>query len=301
MVRDEAGQKRRAVLRFNTHHRLRRQGDRAFDIRRRRVSEGRYIFVGHPAGRSDADRDSRRRLASARVGNSAFRRGRRRSRGSTFWSVFLRAIAVGCPFSVGRGGPDASAGVRGHCRPIGAHAGGQCQARRRGLFASVRRFYVVACAGGADDLRWQSEPDRQRRESAPVLPGLRSHRIRQNRRLCAFLFVVAVASFVSCPDALHCLAANDQAARYGFIEFELLSSVATALALSGSMLGDRAIKVGKANNPIVKSGGIGPEETVRVLMFICLCCFPVVIMRSCTGRAEEQESGRSHEESPVSE
>jgi len=53
--------------------------------------------------------------------------------------------------------------------------------------------------------------------------------------------------------------ASDNASRYSFVEFKELSSAAMAMQLTGSMLGDRAIKVGKANNPIVKPAGTSDD------------------------------------------
>jgi len=71
--------------------------------------------------------------------------------------------------------------------------------------------------------------------------------------------------FKSCGDIIYIKLAGDaaQSARYAFIEFKELPSAQTALTLSGTMLGDRAIKVGKANNPIVKVGGASGEPTVQ--------------------------------------
>jgi len=40
--------------------------------------------------------------------------------------------------------------------------------------------------------------------------------------------------------------------RFGFVEFLTKEAADNAVALSGRMLGDRQIKVGKANNPIIK-------------------------------------------------
>jgi RNA recognition motif-containing protein len=59
--------------------------------------------------------------------------------------------------------------------------------------------------------------------------------------------------------------ASDNASRYAFIEFKELGHAAMAMQLTGSMLGDRQIKVGKANNPIVKpaSEEPDPEENQR--------------------------------------
>lgn len=60
--------------------------------------------------------------------------------------------------------------------------------------------------------------------------------------------------FLGCGEILFTKIAgsNDQASRYGFIEFKELSGAQRALSLNGTQLGDRNIKVGKANNPIVK-------------------------------------------------
>lgn len=60
--------------------------------------------------------------------------------------------------------------------------------------------------------------------------------------------------FLGCGEILFTKIAgsNDQASRYGFIEFKELSGAQRALSLNGTQLGDRSIKVGKANNPIVK-------------------------------------------------
>jgi len=61
--------------------------------------------------------------------------------------------------------------------------------------------------------------------------------------------------FSSVGEILFCKVAGDVVSgiRYGFVEFKDLAAAAAAQALSGTMVGDRAIKVGKANNPIVKT------------------------------------------------
>jgi hypothetical protein len=58
--------------------------------------------------------------------------------------------------------------------------------------------------------------------------------------------------FSACGEINHVKVVGDSSQRHGFIEFKLLSSVATAMSLNGTQLGDRVIKVNHANNPIVK-------------------------------------------------
>ncbi len=66
--------------------------------------------------------------------------------------------------------------------------------------------------------------------------------------------------FSVCGEVTYVKLAGDSVAgvRYAFVEFKDQISAAAAMALSGSMLGDRAVKVGKANNPIVKNNPSPP-------------------------------------------
>ncbi len=55
------------------------------------------------------------------------------------------------------------------------------------------------------------------------------------------------------PIAYSKLAGDINGVRYGFVEFEKLEHATFALTYTGRVLGDRAIKVGKAHNPIIKN------------------------------------------------
>jgi len=66
--------------------------------------------------------------------------------------------------------------------------------------------------------------------------------------LAAFFSTCGEVSFVKLAGSVDIT----QVTRYAFVEFKEQASAIVAMSLSGATLGDRVIKVGKANNPIVK-------------------------------------------------
>jgi len=73
--------------------------------------------------------------------------------------------------------------------------------------------------------------------------------------------------FSSCGDIEFVKMAGDnaQGVRYAFIEFKAIDSAVTAQGLTGTVIGDRPIKVGKADNPIVRPVDKDPNKLKEAL------------------------------------
>jgi arginine/serine-rich splicing factor 12 len=65
--------------------------------------------------------------------------------------------------------------------------------------------------------------------------------------------------FLRCGTVLHVKLAGDntmgRTGRFAFVEFDTKDAAEQALTMSGGLIGDRVIKVGRSNNPIFKPGG----------------------------------------------
>jgi RNA recognition motif-containing protein len=105
-----------------------------------------------------------------------------------------------------------------------------------------------------------------------IAPECTEEHVRQLFEVCGPMLYIKIAGENS----------SDKNTRYAFIEFATPEAVNAALTLTNVPMLDRIIKVGRANNPIVKSGAvaIAPDpnkisEGIYIYMCVCACVHEV--------------------------